>query len=148
MTTILLSIALCAVPAGDVPDPVRTNIDKTIEMIHQRSGMDSIEGVFRVDHSGQVLDMLLERVCRPYGQRGRYSTPHSCPVLATTGICDDLGDCEKKVKELCKEAGHCGVTEGTVSITNHDNGGATCSGDCSCNGAVAFATCPGKPNKP
>ena len=140
MYALILSIALCGTTA-----PVADNIQKTIELIHKRAG-GCVEGVFTVDNSGYVLGVVLERIPRPLGHRDHTVTPGAWRVLPV-GICDDLGDCERKVKQLCKDAGHCGVTEGTVTITKHDDGGATCSADCSCNGAVAFATCnaPAKP---
>jgi hypothetical protein len=57
------------------------------------------------------------------------------------GSCDSQQDCEDKMEEMCKGAGHDGVKEATVTITIHADGSKTCSGDCDRNGAVAFVTC-------
>ena len=101
-------------------------------------------GVFTVDAAGHVL--MFERIPRPFGNRGKGKS-FAWPVLPVSGICDDTDDCFKKVDELCKEAGHGGAKKKTVEITQHADGGATCSADCERNGAVAFATCKA-PEKP
>jgi hypothetical protein len=56
--------------------------------------------------------------------------------------CASIEDCTDATEEMCKNAGHGGVQEDTVEITQHANdSGATCSGDCDNNGAVAFVDC-------
>ena len=145
MYALILSIALCGVGAGDRQVPTVMDALTTIEMIDKLAGVDSVQGVMTLDRSGYVLGIVVERVPRPLGHRGRYSTPGAWAVLPT-GVCDDKDDCKKKIERLCKDAGHGGAKEETVDITPHDDGGATCSGDCKHNGAVAFVTCgPAKP---
>jgi hypothetical protein len=75
-------------------------------------------------------------------KRGRFSSVswNQLP-LSTLGSCDSQAECEKKTKELCKEAGHDGVKKASVTITTHSDGSKTCSADCAANGAVAFVTC-------
>ena len=144
MYALILSIALCGVAGGDVQDPVRTNILSTIEMIRSVAGVQTVSGVFAVDNAGHIT--MFERIPRRMPSRDHTATPGAWPVLPV-GVCDSDAECKAKVKKLCKDAKHCGVKEGTVSITTHDNGSKTCSGDCSCNGAIAFVAC-GKPNSP
>ncbi len=60
---------------------------------------------------------------------------------APHGSCDSQSECEKKMEEMCKDAGHTGVKKTSVTITIHVDGSKTCSGDCASNGAVAFVTC-------
>jgi hypothetical protein len=58
-----------------------------------------------------------------------------------TGSCDSTEDCEKKINEMCRDAGHNGVDRDTVQVVTHIDGSKTCSGDCKSNGAIAFVTC-------
>jgi hypothetical protein len=57
------------------------------------------------------------------------------------GSCDSTDDCEKKIDEMCRDAGHNGVDRDTVQVITHVDGSKTCSGDCTSNGAIAFVTC-------
>ncbi len=57
------------------------------------------------------------------------------------GACDSDEECEQETGDMCESAGHGGVQDYSVSITTHEDGSKTCSGDCEENGAVAFVTC-------
>jgi len=89
---------------------------------------------------------MFERIRRPQGNRGRYArgkVSTSYPILLL-GVCDDKDDCYKKTDELCEQAGHDGAEKKSVELTEHADGGSTCSADCLANGAVAFVTCKPK----
>lgn len=58
-----------------------------------------------------------------------------------TGTCDSNRECERKVQDMCTDAGHGGVKPTTVKVTVNLDGSKTCSGDCRNNGAIAFVTC-------
>jgi hypothetical protein len=156
---ILLLSMLCGHAHAEGPDPVKgpdfgedpplapiTQAQARAGMVHAIDvraqlglGVGEIEMVYerQPDGSYQATPTRANRTLErnsDWRVRG-FNRPVSmtCPATDT--------ECKKKTKQMCEDAGHCGVKEGTAKVIVHADGSRTCAGDCSCNGAIAFVTC-------
>ena len=112
-------------------------------------------GIFPIFHASLLKERIVAHAAKVHSsypmvggmawldEKGNIRSLFEPLVFISLGACDSEEECTDETDTMCEQAGHIGVDETTVEITEHVNDdGQTCSGDCADgSGAVAIIDC-------